>query len=362
MKRTTITALIDTYNQGRYVEEAIESVLAQDVAPGEMEVLVVDDGSTDDTAARVAKFGERVRYIQKENGGQASALNAGFAEARGEIIALLDADDLWLPGKVRRVLEEFEQHPEAGMVYHGYQWWNEKTGQCIADPTFRALTGYMPDRIEDVLTFGNVGTCGVALRRGTIEKLMPIPERLVILADAYFVFVAAFASPVAGISDFLTRVRLHDDNRFNFQRNDAAAAQRRWQCARVAVEEQEAWLRRNGFEESRREIAAFVKRARLWEQMIHFQCETPSRRDFYGYLRDYNELYGQLWSGEYRLIRSALPPVGFFLGYKTYEALRKTYADSAALVRLREALFAQPAKELTPIGETSEPTKSHSRN
>ena len=179
MKRPTITAVVDTYNQGRYIGEALESVLAQDVAPGEMEVLVVDDGSTDNTAERVARFGERVRYIRKENGGQASALNVGFTEARGEIIALLDADDLWLPRKVRRVLDEFEQHPEAGMVYHGYQWWNEKTGECLRDPSFRALTGYMPDRIEDVLTFGNVGTCGVALRRETIEKLIPIPERLI---------------------------------------------------------------------------------------------------------------------------------------------------------------------------------------
>jgi len=70
-----ITVLIDTYNYGRYIEEAIESVLAQDFPAEEMEILVVDDGSTDDTRARVGKYADRVKYIYKKNGGQASAFN-----------------------------------------------------------------------------------------------------------------------------------------------------------------------------------------------------------------------------------------------------------------------------------------------
>src|SRR6266852_9194662 len=113
-----ITVLIDTYNYGRFIEDAIESVLKQDFPVEQVEIVVVDDGSTDDTAERVKKYGSRIRYLYKPNGGQASAFNFGFANAKGEIIALLDADDVWMPVKLQRVYEELERRPAAGMVYH----------------------------------------------------------------------------------------------------------------------------------------------------------------------------------------------------------------------------------------------------
>src|ERR1700730_4905703 len=113
-----VTILIDTYNYGHYVEEAVESVIAQEFPREQREILVVDDGSTDDTAERLKKYGDSIRYLRKPNGGQASAFNFGFAAARGEIFALLDADDLWLADKLRRVCETFEKNPEAGMVFY----------------------------------------------------------------------------------------------------------------------------------------------------------------------------------------------------------------------------------------------------
>ncbi|HXR09843.1 MAG TPA: glycosyltransferase family A protein, partial [Candidatus Acidoferrales bacterium] len=102
MTTPLVTVVIDTFNYGQYVEEAVESVLAQDFPRELYEILVIDDGSTDDTAGRLKKYGDSIRYLPKANGGQASAFNFGFAAARGEIIALLDADDLWLPDKLRR--------------------------------------------------------------------------------------------------------------------------------------------------------------------------------------------------------------------------------------------------------------------
>src|SRR3989304_6126424 len=100
MSRPSVTALIDTYNHSAFIEQAIESVLSQDVPPSEMEVIVVDDGSTDATPERVRKYGSRIRYLRKSNGGQASAFNFAIPQARGEIIAFLDADDWWAPGKL----------------------------------------------------------------------------------------------------------------------------------------------------------------------------------------------------------------------------------------------------------------------
>ncbi len=103
MKAPFFTVVIDTYNYGQYVEEAVSSVLTQEFPAEEREILVVDDGSTDDTQERLRKFGDAIRYLRKTNGGQASAFNFGFEQARGEIIALLDADDVWLPGKLQSV-------------------------------------------------------------------------------------------------------------------------------------------------------------------------------------------------------------------------------------------------------------------
>jgi glycosyltransferase involved in cell wall biosynthesis len=77
MNRPYVSVLIDTYNYGRFIEQAIESVLSQDFTMERVEILVVDDGSTDDTEERVKKYGAKIRYLRKENGGQASAFNLG---------------------------------------------------------------------------------------------------------------------------------------------------------------------------------------------------------------------------------------------------------------------------------------------
>jgi len=90
MAQPFISVLIDTYNHESFIEQAISSVLEQDVAPRECEVIVVDDGSVDRTPEQVRRFEPRVRLIRKANGGQASAFNAGIPECRGEIVAFLD--------------------------------------------------------------------------------------------------------------------------------------------------------------------------------------------------------------------------------------------------------------------------------
>jgi hypothetical protein len=145
MKTLFFTILIDTYNYGEYIEQAVASALAQEFPAEEREILVVDDGSTDDTEERLRKFGEAIRYLKKPNGGQASAFNFGFEHARGEVIALLDADDVWLPGKLGPGYEEFERHPEVGMVYHRVHLWNGTSD--ISEVTyFIAVSGRIPEK------------------------------------------------------------------------------------------------------------------------------------------------------------------------------------------------------------------------
>src|ERR1700731_3606272 len=112
--KPAVTVLIDTYNHERFIEEAIVSVLEQDFPACAMEILVVDDGSADRTPEIVRKFAPRVRYLRKENGGQASAFNFGIPQAQGEIVAFLDGDDWWAGGKLSAVVGVFAESPEVG--------------------------------------------------------------------------------------------------------------------------------------------------------------------------------------------------------------------------------------------------------
>jgi glycosyltransferase involved in cell wall biosynthesis len=119
MANPKITVLIDTYNHERFIEEAIGSVLEQDFPAAEMEILVVDDGSTDRTPEIARKFEPRVRLARKQKGKQASAFNAGIPEARGGIVAFLDGDDWWAREKLKRVVEALDADPAVGIVGHG---------------------------------------------------------------------------------------------------------------------------------------------------------------------------------------------------------------------------------------------------
>jgi glycosyltransferase involved in cell wall biosynthesis len=134
-----ISVVIPTYNSAALVVEAVESVLAQ-TRPA-FEVIVVDDGSTDDTAERLAAFGERIKYIPKPNGGVSSARNRGVQEATGECIAFLDADDVWHPRKLEIQLAAFEKHPELAMLGTGTFHWpaDSMAEQSQAIPTVEVV-------------------------------------------------------------------------------------------------------------------------------------------------------------------------------------------------------------------------------
>ncbi len=110
-----VSVVVPTHNRARIVGAAIESVLAQSYQ--NVEVIVVDDGSTDDTRSVVERYGPRVRYLYQTNGGVSSARNLGFANARGEFIALLDSDDEFLPWKLEAQVRLLQAHPDVGMVW-----------------------------------------------------------------------------------------------------------------------------------------------------------------------------------------------------------------------------------------------------
>jgi glycosyltransferase involved in cell wall biosynthesis len=112
---TEVSVVVPAYNAARYVVDAVASVLAQTAPPGE--VIVVDDGSTDDTAAVLAPFGDSVRLVRQPHTGYAAAMNRGVAAASGSLLAFQDADDLWLPEKLERQVAALAADAELDAVF-----------------------------------------------------------------------------------------------------------------------------------------------------------------------------------------------------------------------------------------------------
>jgi glycosyltransferase involved in cell wall biosynthesis len=114
-----VTVVTPSYNQGRFIRATIESVLSQDYP--NLEYIIMDGGSTDETASVVSDYGSRLTWISERDRGQSHAINKGFRMAKGEIVSWLNSDDYILPGAVRHAVTAFENNPRAGAVYgEGY--------------------------------------------------------------------------------------------------------------------------------------------------------------------------------------------------------------------------------------------------
>lgn len=224
-----VTVLVDTYNHERFIERALASVLDQDFPASEMEILVVDDGSTDRTPELVRRFEPRVRLIRKENGGQASAFNAGIPETRGEIVAFLDGDDWWHPQKLSRVVQKMFEEPAVGIVGNGIVMVrSDASGKAeILKEGFRfranTLTGVRLFRLRKSL----LGTSRMTIRKTVLNRIGPVPKELVVEADEYLFTLAAVLGDVEIVPEALTFYRLHDSNGFQFSRGDPARRQRK---------------------------------------------------------------------------------------------------------------------------------------
>jgi hypothetical protein len=235
MARPFISVLVDTYNHERFVEQAIVSVLEQDVAGTEREIIVVDDGSTDRTPEILRRFEPRVRVLRKANGGQASAFNAGIPECKGEIIALLDGDDRWASEKLRRVAEVLSGDAAAGLVGHGIQ-------EVFPDGTQRTAAPEKNERLRlNSLAAAKVfrlrksylGTSRMTLRAELARRILPVPQGLVIEADEYLFTIAAAMSEIVILRDALTYYCIHGENLYASAGQGEAGLRRKQQVLAV---------------------------------------------------------------------------------------------------------------------------------
>ncbi len=115
---SSVSVLVPTYNRAHFIEESLDSLVGQTIAPAQ--IIVIDDGSTDGTAERVRKYGERITYLRKENGGRASALNLGMKHVTGDLVWTFDDDDVAYPDAIARHLEVLAANPELGFTCSSY--------------------------------------------------------------------------------------------------------------------------------------------------------------------------------------------------------------------------------------------------
>jgi len=329
MKVPTVTVLIDAYNYGRFIEEAVESVLGQDFPAEEMEILVVDDGSTDDTAERVKKYSERVQYFRKANGGQASAFNFGFGKARGEIVALLDADDYWLPGKLRRVVEEFQKSSGLGMVYHQYALLDDAT-KSLKKVDFKVVSGSFTAAGDELFWYDPHPTSCTSYRRKFLERLPPVPEELRILADVWIGLLIPFVAPIQAVPECLMAYRIHGKNLYYGEETELASESRRKRIAmaQIVLEGMEPWLREHGFGQ-RRDVRAFLDRLVLYEEKERFILEPPGRVRYFRHQMFYDRCYGKHLTWRLRMINFVTAVATVAAGYERRDRVRE-WVEGAA--------------------------------
>ena len=172
---TLVSIITPSYNQAAYLEQTLLSVLNQDHAP--IEYIVVDGASKDASVEIIKKYSDRLAYwVSEKDGGQAEAINKGFARATGEIIAWLNSDDYYLPGTVSAAVKMFEANPEVMLVY-GNMLAVDEHGKTFNTLTYKQLT------LEDLLCFQIIGQPAVFMRRSALKKTSGLDSTFHFLLD-----------------------------------------------------------------------------------------------------------------------------------------------------------------------------------
>ena len=210
-----VDIVIDNYNYGRFLEAAIDSALAQ--RHPHSRVIVVDDGSTDHSREVITGYGDRITTVFKENGGQASAFNAGWAQCRGDVVIFLDADDVLLPDVAARVAAAFAAAPEAVKVQYRMAVIDEAgqpTGVLKPPRYVRLPTGNLR-RSQLIFPFDLPWTGNSAFSTVALRRILPIPEReFATSADWYLKHLVPLLGDVVSLQDVCVCYRVHGSNSY----------------------------------------------------------------------------------------------------------------------------------------------------
>ncbi len=212
-----VSIIINNYNYDRFLRAAIESALNQTYRP--VEVIVVDDGSTDQSRVTIERYGDQIAAVLKENGGQSSALTAGFAHSHGDIVIFLDADDVLLPHAAQAVVDAFHAQPDAAKIQYRMIV-IDRNGQpsvTVKPPPHIPLPSGDLRRQELDFPFDLawLPTSGNAFSTQVLRRILPIPEDYgVVGADWYLAHVAALLGPVVAVNEVCAYYRVHAGNHY----------------------------------------------------------------------------------------------------------------------------------------------------
>lgn len=216
-----VSILINNYNYDQYLKEAIDSSLNQTYP--NLEIIVVDDGSQDDSVSILRQYArDNVIGVYKDNGGQASAFNAGFAESSGDIICFLDADDYFYPSKIEEVVSIFNSSPKIGWVFHQLDYIDPNNQILDIDDPSPLIQQSMFVDFRENLASGKRFTysipCGLCLRRSLLQQILPMPEsESVTISDNYIKYAALSLSEGLFLTKKLAAQRIHGKNTYTFQ-------------------------------------------------------------------------------------------------------------------------------------------------
>ncbi|PSB25602.1 glycosyltransferase [Stenomitos frigidus] len=209
-----VSIVVSNYNYEQFISETIHSALNQSYQP--IEVIVVDDGSTDRSRDVIASFGSRITSILKENGGQASAMNAGFAAANGEIVMFLDSDDVLLPDTFQRVVEAFQSMPDVAKVQYRLQIVDKdgKPNEEIVPAKHWAMpTGDLRQAALKSAGYIYPPTSGIVFSAAALQQIMPMPEPpFRVCADIYLNELSVLTGAIVSLDEVGAHYRVHGKN------------------------------------------------------------------------------------------------------------------------------------------------------
>jgi hypothetical protein len=196
-----VSIVTPSYNQAAYLEQTIRSVLDQDYP--EIEYLVADGGSTDGSVEIIQRYASRLAWwCSEKDSGQAEAINKGLKRARGEIVAWLNSDDMYLPGAVSAAVRTFDEHPEAVMVY-GDMRAVDGAGRTTNLLRYRQLT------LQDLLCFEIIGQPGVFMRRAAFETAGGLNPSFHFMLDHQLWIKVACQGPIVHVPGLWAAARYH---------------------------------------------------------------------------------------------------------------------------------------------------------
>jgi len=219
-KEPLISILINNYNYGRFLPQAIDSALDQTYS--NFEIIVVDDGSTDNSQEIILNYGDQIIPIFQKNGGQASAFNTGFANSRGEIICFLDSDDIFLPEKLIEIANVFIADSDIGWCFHILDLFVdddhlEKLQKPIIGSSGKVDLRSLIKQGKFLFPNVNMATSSSCFRRSLLEQILPMTEDIRITSDDYIKYISVGLTPGFILFKNLAKQRIHHNNAYTLR-------------------------------------------------------------------------------------------------------------------------------------------------